>query len=130
MLISGIEQSDSVIHASILFKFLGRYIILSWVPVLCNRLLLVIHFKYSSMHMSIPSKAICNALILYNNTLISEYKILICNKYKQIINWDNTWPRARLLRPLKSHMYKLESGRQMTVAFNPILTQSNKYCFQ
>ena len=55
MLVLGIQKGDSVIHIYVsFFKFLshlGCYVILSSVP--CAWSLLVIHFKYSSVHMSL-----------------------------------------------------------------------------
>ena len=55
MLVLGIQKGDSVIHIYVsFFKFLshlGCYVILSRVP--CAWSLLVINFKYSSVHMSL-----------------------------------------------------------------------------
>ena len=55
MLVSGVQQSDSVIHihTSILFQVLSPYKLLQeyWVesPVLYSRFLLIIYFIYSSV---------------------------------------------------------------------------------
>ena len=58
MLVSGVQQSDSVIHIFIrfqLFIHIGYYRILSEFPVLYSRSLLVIFFIYSNICMLIPN---------------------------------------------------------------------------
>ena len=57
VLVSGVEQSDSVIHThiSILFQILFHYRLLQSIefPVLYSRSLLIIYFIYSSVYMLI-----------------------------------------------------------------------------
>ena len=60
VLVSGVQQSDSVIHihVSILFQILCPFKLLQnteQFPVLYDRSLLVIYFKYSSVYMSISN---------------------------------------------------------------------------
>ena len=53
MLVSGVQQRDSVIHIKyILFFIIGYYKISNIVPVLCSRTLL--YFAYSSLYLLIP----------------------------------------------------------------------------
>ena len=57
VLVSGIQQSESVTHISTLFKILFPYRSLEYrveFPVLYSRFLLVIYIIYSSVYMSIP----------------------------------------------------------------------------
>ena len=57
VLVSGVQQSDSVIHIAIIFQILfhtGYIRILIEFPVLYSRSLLITYFIYSSVYMLIP----------------------------------------------------------------------------
>ena len=56
VLVSGVQQSDSVIHihVSIIFQILLPFRLLQNIE-LYRRSLLVIYFKYSSVYMSVPN---------------------------------------------------------------------------
>ena len=67
MWVSGGQQRDSAIyiHVSILSQFPscpGCHVTLNRVPVLYSRFLLVIHFKYGSVYMSIPNSEVGSVL--------------------------------------------------------------------
>ena len=81
MLLSGVQQTDSVIYVMYLFfsKFffhLSYYRVLSTDLVLYSRSLLVIYFKYSSLYMSIPNYQ--SIYFLNNRQLLNSRQLWIC----------------------------------------------------
>ena len=90
VLVSGIQQSDSVIHVSILFQILFPFRLLQNIEQssLCfySRSLLVIHFKYSS--------------VTHPNSLTSlHYKLLILIKCAGFLDDTIYFCTARCLKP-------------------------------
>ena len=78
-LVSAVQQSESVIriHISTFFRFfshIGHYRVLSRVPCVYSRSLLVIYFIYSSVYMSIPiSQFILSLLTTLPHAMIFCY---------------------------------------------------------
>ena len=92
VIVSGRQQRDSVIHVSILPQnpsHPGCHIILSGVPCAIWRALLIIHFKHSSVYMSIPNSLTVPSPTPFPPVTVSSFlkspstQQLLSNYYRQ-----------------------------------------------
>ena len=119
MLISGVQQTDSVIYVMYLFFFskfffhLSYYRVLSTDLVLYSRSLLVIYFKYSSLYMSIPNYQ--SIYFLNNRQLLNSRQLWIC-----------LLPRILIIIPIQSvsSLFSLTFNHKVIKNFQTLLFSS------
>ena len=117
MLVSGVQQSESVIYIDPLFlrffSHIGHYRVLSRVPCAIHTVgsLFVIYFMYSSMYMSIPiSQFIFPHPLPPGN---HKFVFYICNSISVFLLFATTFlPQTMkpLQAPLFSHLYPQVKG--------------------